>query len=117
MIKDKKMNGILYQRLDEIENKLTHTQDLFNDFRHQTINERATAPTFGSDLEIERKMKDIENRMMDQVNQKLDSNFRNLQICEDKLENSNVKLARDMATDIKTLESRMSEFIKKVEEV
>ena len=107
----------MYQKIDEIEKKLAYTQDLFNDFRHQAINERATTATFGGDRDVERNTKDIEYKMMDQVNQKMDLNFRNLQIFEDKLETYNEKLARDMATDIKTLESRMSEFMKKTEEV
>ena len=109
----------MYKKIEEIEKKLAYTQDLFGGLRHKKMNEKANFPAnFGINYgDIECNTKDIEYTVMDQVNQKMDLHFENLQKFEDKVEKYNEKLARDMAIDIKTLESRMSEFIKKIEEV
>lgn len=47
------------------------------------------------------------------MNQRADQQYSSLQVLEDKITEYNEKFSQDIATDIKTLESRMVDFIKR----
>lgn len=62
--------------------------------------------------EIQRYFREMENRIIDQINLKIERQNKKMRDFESKVEETQDKLAQDMAMDIKTLEGRMTEFLK-----
>ena len=69
------------------------------------------------DKDVERGLREIEYRLNEKLNQKMEKQFARVNEFEEKIESYNEKLSRDVAADIKTLESRVSDFTKKAEDV
>jgi len=100
----------LLQKVISLEKKLENTST------ERVLNERITTaadnvPHSFGEKEKERPSSHLEQRIMDQVNYKIETYLNNLRNFEERIEDYNERFSKDIATDIRTLENRMSEFI------
>lgn len=69
------------------------------------------------DRDVERTLREIDGRITEQLNQTIDKQFGYMKEFEERIQAQNEKFCRDIALDIKTLEIRNNEFMRRVEEV